>query len=269
MGFRKMLDQLTSERTLKGAILPPKSSHTNSIISIEFNSSQDLALFSGICSSIVLDFFIKVIASKNLTPSRLSGFPYGIPDKYKGAIIVRTLRLNCVNSWYKALWEECYNSSFSEDCWSSNSKILSPYCNLKNTYDSNVLLRNEYERRLALIELDVITAMAYGLTLDELLFINKNYFNISSKFDDNTWYDIKGNIVFSNRVYELDLERKDWDLIKDQLEGETYIHTIDPSKSELYGGQQVTYYAPYTKCDRIEDYRRAWAHFEKIFKEEE
>jgi hypothetical protein len=111
--------------------------------------------------------------------------------------------------------------------------------------------------------------MAYGLTLDELLFINKNYFNISSKFDDNTWYDIKGNIVFSNRVYELDLERKDWDLIKDQLDGETYVHTIDPAKSELYGGQQVTYYAPYTKCDRIEDYRRAWAHFEKIFKEEE
>lgn len=45
----------------------------------------------------------------------------------------------------------------------------------------------------------------------------------------------------------------------------THTHTIDSAKSELYGGQQVTYYAPYTKCDRIADYRRAWAHFEKIF----
>lgn len=45
----------------------------------------------------------------------------------------------------------------------------------------------------------------------------------------------------------------------------TPIHTIDPAKSELYGGQQVTYYAPYTKCNRIEDYRRAWVHFEEMF----
>ena len=45
----------------------------------------------------------------------------------------------------------------------------------------------------------------------------------------------------------------------------THVHTIDPAKSELYGGQQVTYIAPYTRCDRIDDYRRAWSHFEKIF----
>lgn len=45
----------------------------------------------------------------------------------------------------------------------------------------------------------------------------------------------------------------------------THTHTIAPAKSELYGGQQVTYHAPYTKCNRIEDYRRAWTHFEKIF----
>lgn len=45
----------------------------------------------------------------------------------------------------------------------------------------------------------------------------------------------------------------------------TYLHIIDLAKSELYGGQQQTFVAPYTKCDRIEDYRTAWAHFEKIF----
>ncbi len=44
-----------------------------------------------------------------------------------------------------------------------------------------------------------------------------------------------------------------------------YTHTIDPRKSELYGGQQQTFIAPYNRCDRIADYRTAWAHFEKIF----
>ena len=51
--------------------------------------------------------------------------------------------------------------------------------------------------------------------------------------------------------------------IKDLKAGETYEHTI--KKSELYHGQKVTYYAPFDKCDRVEDYKKAWAHFEKIF----
>lgn len=49
---------------------------------------------------------------------------------------------------------------------------------------------------------------------------------------------------------------------------EAYEQTFDPAKSELYGGQKVIYYAPYNRYDCIEDYRRAWAHFEKVFNEE-
>ena len=45
----------------------------------------------------------------------------------------------------------------------------------------------------------------------------------------------------------------------------TYTHTINPAQSELYGGQKQTFVAPYTKCDRIADYRTACAHLEKIF----
>ena len=41
---------------------------------------------------------------------------------------------------------------------------------------------------------------------------------------------------------------------------------IAPTKSELYGGQQQTFVVPYTRCDRIADYRRAWSHFDKQFK---
>ena len=81
--------------------------------------------------------------------------------------------------------------------------------------------------------------------------------------------DQAGNIVFTSSVglKGVGVDKKVWESIRNQKEGETYTHTIDPSKSELYGGQQVTYYAPYTKCDRIEDYRRAWAHYEKVFKD--
>ena len=60
------------------------------------------------------------------------------------------------------------------------------------------------------------------------------------------------------------LDRSDWNNIKECKAGQTYEHTIE--KSELYHGKKVTYYAPFTKCDRVEDYKTAWAHFEVLFK---
>ncbi len=42
-----------------------------------------------------------------------------------------------------------------------------------------------------------------------------------------------------------------------------YEHTI--TKSELYYSQKITYYAPFDKCDRVEDYITAWGQFEKVF----
>ena len=92
-------------------------------------------------------------------------------------------------------------------------------------------------------------------------------FPVLQQNENDTWYDQKGNIVFTCSVglKGVGVERSIWNSIKDLAPGATYEHTIDPQKSELYGGQQTTYYAPFTKCDRVEDYRRAWAHFEKQF----
>ena len=44
--------------------------------------------------------------------------------------------------------------------------------------------------------------------------------------------------------------------------GETYTYTLT---SELYAGQTITYEAPFTKCDRVEDYRTAWEYFENVY----
>ena len=104
-------------------------------------------------------------------------------------------------------------------------------------------------------------------------------FGVLMKYENDTWYDQKGNIVFTvnSGLKGVGLDRKIWEAMRGTLSedgltysgtSDTYEHTIDPSKSELYVGQKVTYYAPYNRCDRIEDYRRAWAHFEKVFKEE-
>ena len=92
-----------------------------------------------------------------------------------------------------------------------------------------------------------------------------NEFPVLQQNEEDTWYDQKGNIVFtcSKGLTGVGVDRSVWNGIKDLKDGETYEHTIE--KSELYHGEKVTYFAPFEKCDRVEDYKVAWAHFEKIF----
>ena len=107
--------------------------------------------------------------------------------------------------------------------------------------------------------------MALGLSLDELILIYNVQIPVLQQNEDDTWYDQKGRIVFtcSKGLTGVGVDRSVWNTIKEQKEGETYTHTIH--KSELYRGQQIVYEAPYNKCDRVEDYKQAWAHFEKRF----
>ena len=269
LAFRKMLSQ-AGERTLTGCIIPKKTSHINGIVSVIFRDTSELVECTGLSSSIVLDFYLKTIGAQNLQRNRIESFPLGINRKYHNALFSRTLLLNCLTSSYRDLWREMWKDEFLKEEWSITDIRLKPFSQLKEEWSYNTPLRNFYERRMALVEIDVICAMALGLSEKELEMIYLIQFPVLQQNEQGTWYDQHGEMVFTcNKGYGgFGVDRSTWESIRNQKKGETYTHTIDPAKSELYGGQQVTYYAPYTKCDRIEDYRRAWAHFEKIFKED-
>lgn len=195
----------------------------------------------------------------------------------------RALMLNCLTAEYADLWESCWRDDYINEKWSIEDNRLKSFRILTEKWTADIPLRNYFERRQALVEIDVIAAMALGLTLEDLEMIYTIQFPVLQQNEADTWYDQKGNIVFtcSKGLTGVGLDRKrnaktgmmGWEDIRgEQIDENTYAgtspthtHTIDPAKSELYGGQQVIYYAPYTKCDRIEDYRRAWSHFEKIF----
>ncbi|MDN3688239.1 Eco57I restriction-modification methylase domain-containing protein [Cyclobacterium jeungdonense] len=261
IGFRKMLSQ-AGERTLNGAIIPPKTTHIYGLISVTFKSEIELIEFAGITSSVVLDFFIKTVGTSNLTDSRIKAFPLGIADKFKSGLFSRTLLLNCLNKYYAPLWGRHYQEDFREDTWTKEDVRIKPFASLTPDWNWHTPLRNWFERRQALVEIDVITAMTLGLTLEELILIYNVQFPVLQQNEDDTWYDQRGNIVFtcSKGLTGVGLDRAEWNEIKDMKAGETYEHTI--TKSELYLGKKVTYYAPFDKCDRVEDYKQAWEVFE-------
>lgn len=280
--FRRQIGA-DSERSLSGAIIPPNSAHIGGVVSVTFDNYDDLVEFSGCCSSTIWDFYVKILKISDVRINRINSFPLGIADKYKPALFVRTLLLNCLTTAYADLWQEMWDAAYKQDTWSLDDNRLKPFDQLHEDWAWDIPLRNYFERRQALVEIDVIAAMALGLTLEDLEMIYTIQFPVLQQNEADTWYDQKGNIVFtcSKGLTGVGLDRKrntktgmlGWEDIRgEQIDENTYAgtspthtHTIDPAKSELYGGQQVTYYAPYTKCDRIEDYRRAWAHFERIF----
>tara|TARA_R110000822_G_scaffold310537_1_gene443813 strand:- start:13264 stop:14334 length:1071 start_codon:yes stop_codon:yes gene_type:complete len=264
LGFRKMID-INTERSLTASIFPPKTAHIHGVISLIFKEEEELIEASALTSSLICDFFVKTIGSANLSDSRLQSFPMGVGSKFKSELILRSLLLNCVNQYYSDLWQRHWTENFKQDSWSKNDSRLKTFGGLTDEWKWETPLRNWFERRQALVEIDVISAMALGLSLEELILMYNVQFPVLQQNEDDTWYDTNGNIVFtcSKGLTGVGLDRGDWNAIAAMKAGETYEHTIE--KSELYQGRKITYYAPFAKCDRVEDYKTAWAHFEQVF----
>lgn len=270
--FSRMLSQ-SGERTLQCAIIPPKFSHINSVNSVVFRSDLDLIDLVGSCSSIVLDFYLKVLGSDNLKDEMMSSFPISSSARISDKIRARTLLLNCLTINYKELWDRTFDNKYKYDSWSKNDSRLKKFSSLTTAWESFSPLKNYFERRQALVEIDVLNSMALGLTLEELILIYNVQFPVLQQNEEDTWYDQKGNIIFtcSKGLTGVGLDRTEWEKITVEVnpmqrtlrEGDTYVHTI--TKSELYQGQQITYYPPFDKCDRVQDYKVAWVHFEKVF----
>lgn len=279
VGFRRMIGS-TSERTLSGAFLLKNSLHIGGVVSVTFKDYNYLLEFTALSSSLVMDFYVKVLGISDIHANRLYPFPLGIEDKYKPALFARILLLNCLTKHYAELWEDMWKEKYKQESWSIEDNRLKPFASLTEQWQWATPLRNYFERRQALVEIDVIAAMALGLSLQDLEMIYTIQFPVLQQNENDTWYDAEGKIVFtcSRGLTGVGLDRPAWNAMRGNpitdadgtiiaYEGAEpqYIHTIDPRKSELYGGQQQTFIAPYNRCDRIADYRTAWAHFEKIF----
>ncbi|MCD8297278.1 MAG: type II restriction endonuclease subunit M [Prevotella sp.] len=278
VGVRRMTGGGSGERTLTSAILPPESMHIGTITSTTFQDKSLIVEYAGLAASIILDFFIRTIGCSDIHPIRVESFPLGINNKFKQRLFSRTLRLNCITRRYSNLWEESWDDAFIHDEWSVKDSRLSPWNVLTPIWQHSTPLRNYFERRMALVEIDVISAMGLGLNLHDIESITFQ-FPVLQQNENDTWYDAQGNIVFtcSKGMTGVGLKRQEWEAMRGDLSDDkmtysgattTYENIVDPQRNELYGGKHIIYYAPYTRCDRIADYRRAWEFFEKRYKDE-
>ena len=117
------------------------------------------------------------------------------------------------------------------------------------------------------MEIDVLTAMALGMTLEQLKTIYRIQFPVLRSYEADTWYDRNGRIVFTNNrsLTGVGFSRAEWEEIRHAPKGVFRRTIVDDTQPGGPIERVIEYVAPFDRCDREQDYEIAWAHFEKRF----
>ena len=303
---REMLSQ-SGERTLVSMIAPKGTAQIHTCIAQVFPDAERLMCLYVGSLSLPVDFIVKSTGAGHANKSVISKFPlFQTESIYFRYLVTRALGLTCLTTHYKDLWKDCWKDQRSLDSWAKSDFRLGNifFNNLTADWQRSCALRTDYERRQALVEIDVLAAMALGLSLGELQTIYRVQFSVLRQYEADTWYDQSGRIVFtsSKGLTGVGLDRKfnkknafvtaikngiyvdrasgtgseqqpqteantqlGWEDIKNLTSG---IVTKTYMDDTMPGGpheRTIEYLAPFDKCNREDDYNTVWAEFERRF----
>ena len=256
---RRMLPP-PNERTLISAIIPPGPCHINTVFSLVFEDPHLVPLVAGSFAALPFDFWIKTTGKSDFRNELADLLPHLSSSNSTNQIAQRALSLNCLTTHYAELWSECWDTAFQSERWYSDDPRLDQnfWKHLTPEWQRNCALRSDYARRWALVELDVLVARELKLTLEELQTIYRVQFPVMRQYEADTWYDQNGRIVFtsSKGLPGVGFARKEWDEIKGQPSAtRTVTDTTLPTGPVE---RTIEYIAPFTRCNREEDYRLVW-----------
>ena len=296
------------ERTFLTAVIPRDVAHIHTNVASVFRNASTCLDFAALSMSLVLDFFIKSTGTEHVNKSWLSRLPVltdTCSPRFRAALRIRVLRLSCLTTHYADLWFEICNGelavaglhrgsraidTFQNDAWTNQDpRLPNDFATLTPEWRWGAALRTDYARRQALVEIDVLAAVALGLSLDEFLTIYRVQFPVMRQYEADTWYDADGRIVFTvskglpgvglprkavkgDTTYSLRTPQTEhrgihlgWEDVRDLTNGVIRRRITDDT---LPGGpteRLIQYHAPFDRCDREEDYRAAWAGFRSRF----
>ncbi len=267
-------------RRVISAIIPHDVAHVNSVKSIAFSDERAMLNFHSFSLSVIADFLFKIKNRSGIYSSDIEHFRWvALCD----TAIHRGLRLACLTDAYSSLWNRQ-----AQKCdpvrWSTSlpTRTIASDRDYLGDSDWNWAsgLRSDFARRLALVEIDVLVAQAFGLSQSQLLEIYRIYFPVLEMHESATWYDCQGQIVWTSNNglngvgWRIDGGKKPSQNLwmktlkkMSELPNEEQVLTCKVVDDTQPGGSRDAvrkFYGPFTKCDRIEDYKRAWKHFESL-----
>ena len=194
----RALISIGAEKGLVSCIIPKECTHTNGVRSYAFQENKKLLIFSSCCFSIVFDFFVKISGRTNLQTS-LDEYPMIDADEcILRSLCCRTLILTCITTSFAELWELSFDSFFNDDLFASRYLGREYSFNvLKKKWSPEYALRTDYDRRQALLEIDVLVSVSLRMTVTELITIYRVQFPVMRQYERETYYDINGRIIFT------------------------------------------------------------------------
>lgn len=261
---REMLSQ-AGERTLISCVIPKNIGHINTTLATVFKSYRIMLDYYSLSLSIPVDFRVKSTGMGHANTTLIIQLPVLTNEKFRENLHTRALLITSLTCYYSDLWQSCWQDAFREDRWTKTDPRLdnARFAALTPEWQRGCALRTDFERRQALVEIDVLAAMALGLTLAELCAIYRIQFPVLRQNENDTWYDQNGRIVFtcSKGLPGVGFSRTEWEEIKALQSGSVQRTVTDDT---LPGGPRertISYPAPFNKCDREADYATAWKAF--------
>ena len=294
IAYREMVGT-DSERTLTSAVYPLGISWINTVNGIAAKDLRNVITIAANFASLPMDAGVRQLGKGHLLPALINGLPYIEYRETTESAFLRIIALNSLTESYSDLWTHFFNSKWIDDQWTQNHAGLdSNWCKqLTSIWQHSSALRSDLSRRQALLEIDVLTAHAMGFTLDELKTLYRMRFRVMRDYEQNTWYDQKGRIVFTTNAGLSGVGLPNKSRPKDAAEGITFavngkscsekglgfedvkdmkdgcVSKTFPDDSMTADGtpemRTVTYYAPFFKMDREKDYETAWRVFGERF----
>ncbi|MYW52569.1 class I SAM-dependent DNA methyltransferase [Streptomyces sp. SID8376] len=254
LAWRRMIPFNTS-RSLQAALIPPGPAHVDAVISMALASNGLTTMNAGFWATLPMDYLLRITGRSDLRVAEARKMPSPDPKHpLAPALLLRTLRLNALTTHYAPLWVELFDPQWAgyEDWANPNWPHLKPLAaDLKPTWEYTTPLRNEHERRAALVELDALVAVWLGITADQLIAIFKSRYPQLYDYESATYFDANGRKIAADfNTYGHGQTKQDYiDLLA---------HLENPKTTPPPAG----YAAPFYKADREAEMRAAHAHFQ-------
>jgi hypothetical protein len=231
--WRCMID-VDAERPLKPVLVPPGVRHFDLCGSLAAPTNALTVHVAAWMSALPMDYATKVLAKGHLRQALLGRLPY-LSTAFAQALTLRVLRLNCITAAYAPIWVELFRAEWFRESWALEDARLGQLAPMSAEWTLATPLRRTLMRRVALVEVDALVALAVGWTADDLCFAYRTQFYVARKNDLAQRFDQAGRCV----------PRSVWTALEEDSQG----------------ADLGRYVPPFTKPDREAEMRQAYAVF--------